>query len=41
MYAWLIAHNFGIIIIAAPLALLTWALMTIEEKIVKILRKKA
>lgn len=41
MYAWLIAHNFGIIIITAPLALLTWALMAIEEKVVKILRKKA
>lgn len=41
MYAWIIAHNLGIFLIIAPIALLTWAVMTIEEKIVKILRKKA
>lgn len=41
MYAWIIAHNLGIFLIIAPLALLTWIVMTIEEKIVKNLRKKA
>lgn len=41
MFAWIIAHNLGIFLIIAPLALLTWVLMTIEEKIVKNLRKKA
>ena len=41
MYAWIIAHNLGIFLIIAPLALLTWIIMTIEEKIVKNLRKKA
>ena len=41
MYAWIIAHNLGIFLIIVPLALISWALMTIEEKIVKILRKKA
>ena len=41
MYAWIIAHNLGIFLIIAPLALISWALMTIEEKVVKILRKKA
>ena len=41
MYAWIIAHNLGIFLIIAPLALLTWTVMTVEEKIVKNLRKKA
>lgn len=41
MYAWIIAHNLGIFLIIAPLVLLAWSVIIIEEKIVKILRKKA
>lgn len=41
MYAWIIAHNLGIFLIIAPLALISWVLMKIEDKIIEILREKA
>ena len=32
MYAWIIAHNLGIFLIIAPLVLLAWSVIIIEEK---------
>lgn len=39
MMEWMIAHNMGILLIVAPLALLSWALTMITEKIKKIAKK--
>lgn len=39
MIEWMIAHNMGIIIMAAPLVTLAWAWVTITEKIKKIIKK--
>jgi len=35
MMSWIIAHNLGIILIFAPLAILAWILNSILEKVMR------
>lgn len=39
MLNWMIAHNMGILLIAAPLIIVSWAGAIITEKIKKIIKK--
>lgn len=39
MIDWMIAHNMGILLMAAPLVLASWAWVTVTEKIKKIIKK--
>ena len=39
MLDWMIAHNMGILLMAAPLITVSWAGVIITEKIKKIIKK--
>ncbi len=36
---WMIAHNMGILLMAAPLVVIAWAWVAVTEKIKKIIKK--
>ena len=40
MYAWLIAHNFGVVMMMAPMMLIAYAIVKIEDAIRAKLSKK-
>lgn len=39
MIDWMIAHNMGILLMAAPLVVVAWVWVTVTEKIKKIIKK--